>query len=354
MMNKVAIAEYLSYVDNDDLALGHGKKALQEAYDLLKGDFEIECFCSSAYKPLMNTVNNYYCNLHSLVFPSKDRYKVYHYKTGFENVRKILHTDCEYIWFVNIDWSIFLYLLILPHNNKKLIVTMYRDIKNQVQQNVTRYSDLKKYFITKGLKQINLIVVTNNNLVIADNQVFIPDFLYDDNYIKFRNCQKKERVVCVGEMREGKDILGLVRKFINTDVSLLIRGFFFDKELYEYLLSIKTINIVIEDRNIPYEQYLQLIAESKFVILPYDMKSYQGATSGVLLESVFCNCIPIAPKELLQFNNINGIGYQKIEELPNCYANLLRMGADCYNDITVYDRKAAIKKIKTAIINLHE
>jgi hypothetical protein len=351
-MSRVAIVEYLSYVDNNGLALGHGKKALQEAYDLLKDNFEVECFCSRAYTPLMDKADSRYCNLKSLVFSSQDQHKVHHYRTGLENVRKVLHTDCEYIWFVNIEWSIFLYLLILPHKNKKVIVTMYRDIKSQVLQNVTRYSDLKNRFITKGISVINLIIVTNNNLTIADNQIFIPDFLYDDNYIKFRNCNKKERVACVGEMRSGKDILGLVRKFVNTDIPLLVEGFFFDKELYNYLLSIKTNNIVIEDRNIPYEQYLQLLAESRFVILPYDMKSYQGATSGILLESVFCNSVPIAPKELLQFNNISGIGYQELEELPDNYADFLRMSEDCYNDTSAYDKKLAIEKIKNAILNL--
>lgn len=45
------------------------------------------------------------------------------------------------------------------------------------------------------------------------------------------------------------------------------------------------------------------------------MDCYKGATSGVLLESIFLKSIPVAPQKLLDYNGINGIGYGDLEEI---------------------------------------
>ena len=70
-------------------------------------------------------------------------------------------------------------------------------------------------------------------------------------------------------------------------------------------------NIIIKNNNLSYIDYLSKIAESKFVILPYKESSYSNRSSGVLLETIFLGSIPIAPKFLLNFNNIKGVDYEK-------------------------------------------
>ena len=45
------------------------------------------------------------------------------------------------------------------------------------------------------------------------------------------------------------------------------------------------------------------------------MKVYEGRTSGVLLESIFVGTIPIAPKRLLEENEVRGIGYETLDEI---------------------------------------
>ena len=58
-----------------------------------------------------------------------------------------------------------------------------------------------------------------------------------------------------------------------------------------------------------------MLAGAKYTVLPYDMRQYKSRTSGVLIESLFVNTTAIAPEQLLRENQIDGIGYQNIEEL---------------------------------------
>lgn len=42
---------------------------------------------------------------------------------------------------------------------------------------------------------------------------------------------------------------------------------------------------------------------------------YKNRTSGVIQECLFCDCIPIAPRSILEFCGIEGVGYEDIHEL---------------------------------------
>lgn len=57
------------------------------------------------------------------------------------------------------------------------------------------------------------------------------------------------------------------------------------------------------------------MAESKYCLVPYDAEFYKNRTSGVIQESLFCRTIPISHKEILEFANVDGIGYEKLDDL---------------------------------------
>ena len=59
------------------------------------------------------------------------------------------------------------------------------------------------------------------------------------------------------------------------------------------------------------------MSEYKYVILPYDPAYYNIKTSGVLLEAIFLGAVPVAPRNILEQNRIQGLGYSTISEIPN-------------------------------------
>ena len=169
----------------------------------------------------------------------------------------------------------------------------------------------------KSLDKISLYVITNPALKLFDNQITIPDYYYSEKYDAYSEVVKKEQIACLGAMRGTKDLMGVVKRFNGTGIKVLIAGDFMDKEELKTIEDIADSNIIIKDAVLSFEEYYELIAESKYVILPYKLERYENATSGILLESLFLRSVPIAPKWLLENNKIAGIGYDKLEDLPS-------------------------------------
>lgn len=145
---------------------------------------------------------------------------------------------------------------------------------------------------------------------------FIPDYAYDNFYYeRFLTTKKKEQAVCLGTMNEKKLLRESVEAFKKNGYPLYIAGQFLSVETFQYLNSIKGNNIIIENRFIENEEYYKLMAESKYCLVPYDAEFYKNRTSGVIQESLFCRTIPISHKEILEFANVDGIGYEKLDDL---------------------------------------
>jgi hypothetical protein len=132
-------------------------------------------------------------------------------------------------------------------------------------------------------------------------------------------------------MRSSKDLRGILAAFNDTDIPVWIVGNFENKSEYEYLKSHAVNNFHIENRALDYDEYYRLIAESRFLIMPYDMSFCKDATSGILLKNIFLNSIPIAPLKLLAYNSVSGIGYERLTDLPKTYLALLEFGEKVEN-----------------------
>ncbi len=75
-------------------------------------------------------------------------------------------------------------------------------------------------------------------------------------------------------------------------------------------------NVIVENVVLSEDDYYKKLAGAKYSILPYDMKVYEGRTSGVLLESIFLlERYRLHLKRLLEENEVRGIGYDTLQEL---------------------------------------
>ncbi len=207
-------------------------------------------------------------------------------------------------------WGIALY-----KGRKKVIAVTYEHWDMYISNNLAD-KPIRRALVKRGLSRLNGCIVTNALYRPKVPYVRIPDYYITDEIKKYHRDGTEKGCVCLGEMRNGKDILGLVRVMGKTDIPLMIAGSFQDKELYRRVKRIQADNVTIEDRNLPYDVYLKYLSECRYVVLPYDARRYDGKTSGVLLEGIFMGAVPVAPWKLLEQNGIQGLGYHNISEIP--------------------------------------
>lgn len=341
------ISEYLNYVNESGEPLGHGKKVLNEVIELVQNKYTVSCAASEAYKP--NEFRGRYKKLNSI--PNRIGSTELN-KRIFANIRETLRdTDENVLWFTNVEWRLLAYLGIKPVR-KSIVITVYRDILSDIENGKSKLKRMKALLIKKGLKKVKLVIVTNPNLRIHDNQIYLPDYYYGEKYAALRNIEKKERILCVGSMRKSKDLRGVVKNFNDTDIPVWIVGNFEDKAELAHLKASAGKNFHIEDRVLEYDEYYRMIAESRFTIMPYDMNFYKDATSGILLETMFLNSIPIAPQRLLTYNSVDGIGYMNISDLPKKYDELLKRGKKVLNFSEKYRKDIIFEELNEKLQNL--
>lgn len=342
---RILLAEYLNYVNGDGKPIGHGKKVLQEAMQVLHGN--VTCVvCSNAYLPE---------NVDGSIAVSRIE-EICQQKAGKKLNLKILQnikqsfkqSNAEVLWFTNTEWRLLAYLAFV-NRRKKIVVTCYRDIVKDIAESRAKLKGIKLFLVRRGLKRADLVVVTNKHLRISEKQVFVPDYIYNEFYEQYTGMEKKNRIICVGAMRDSKDLRGVVSLFRDTDVEVMIIGGFSDKKEYEWLKNHKADNITIEDRIVPYDEYYRLIAESKFVIIPYKMEAYTMATSGILQEAMFLHTMPIAPRELLNYNSVNGIGYDKLSDIPGNWGQLEELAQNVTFDVFEYEESHVKEKLMKAM-----
>ena len=345
-MDFISIAEYQNYTNNDGSPKGHGSKSLQEAFELIYPFYPNVRIISSTEYFGMKYDNR--LNLSSIV--REKNHKIIRFYKLIRNLRRVFGNvrNNEIIWFTNVDWFFFFYIGVF-HNKGKIMATMYNDAHEMFIKN--RPAIIQKVVggvIKKGLAKIDLALVTPPKLVLSDikKQINIPDFFYSSKYDKYREMDKDNSILCIGLMHENKDIMGVVSHFRNSEIKVRIIGDFYDVKLYQKVKAIATSNIIVENRRIPEDEYYDLMGKTKYIILPYIMEQYHGATSGILLETVFVNSIPIAPSFLLEENNLKGIGYQSIDKLPLTIEELCEASSAISNSIEYYVSEQIINEIK--------
>lgn len=325
-MKKILLINYYGTCDKNGQATGHSAKVMKEYGELLKDEYEISvaaspCLINEISEEQSRDYHKIYSlkyniitdNTQSLWKRMKDKFKL------FYNIYQVFQMkDQDILWFYRTDFflALYFYLFISTKRNKKkypkMVVLLYQ---NSFGENAL--GRILNHIYYAGFKKTDGIISTQKGLKdLGIPVLYMPDYYYDARkYEKYRVMEKEAKAVCVGTMSPYKQIIPLVKAFNRNGFPLEIRGHFYDMEQYRQALESKKDNIVIENAILTEEEYYRAIAQAKYAVLPYDMGQYQCRTSGVLQECVFLDTIAIAPKQLLQENQIEGIGYQNIEEL---------------------------------------
>lgn len=316
----ITIVDYISHSDESNKPMGHPIKVINEAIDLLVPFTSVEVAASKNH--IGEVKNTDRIKLKELPYHinafSED--KMGNLIKKWKNLRELFRSQIGIKWFINVDFSMFLYLFLFGSKKNKIWITLcYNPLKDLVVW--------KKKIIIHVLNKADLIIVTNKNFLkaVPGNVVFIPDYYYKEElYRKYQCSSKKNQVVCLGTMGETKQLEDLVEVAKSLSIPVIIKGnFAHDIERFNRLKKQAEgyKNIFVENKYVGNDEYYKTISESEYVILPYDMTLYDERTSGILLETVFLRSVPVAPNKLLEYNNIEGIGYDLMSELESRLVN---------------------------------
>lgn len=330
MKKKILLAEQWGSCDAHGKSIGHTSKVLNEYVDLLKDSFEINVI---AHPNLLETADEgCFCSIKHLeysiceeekktfVIRIKDKIKL------FKNIHRIWkQKGYDIIWFFRGDFFLLMYALF----HRKVSGTKYYCLMYHNQYGDGIIAKIVDFIYRHGIRRFDGMIYTQKKMNVPHkNTFYMPDYLYrPDKYCEFISKGKIDKVVCVGTMNRDKDLEGLVQAFNGNGYPLEIVGRFLEREHFEYLKSIAKENIQIQNVILSKDEYNRKLGEAKYSVIPYKMSAYSGRTSGVLQESMFLQAIPIAPKQLLEDNNVPGIGYSNLEELEK--KGWISSGVDC-------------------------
>lgn len=312
----ITMCNYYGMCDEKRNPIGHTVKVTNEYATILKEKYAIHlaatpCIvqqCDRTFFENVKTLKYDICvSGNGIIKRILDKFKL------IVNIHQIFDNTRVY-FFYQVDFFFFLYILFFYRvkRGRKVICLMYH-------QDFTggKLKGVLQGIYVRALKKLDGVIYTQTGKTVPHKKtVWIPDFFYTEKqYAPYQRLSKQNRVACVGTMNRYKQLEELVKAFAGKETKLVIAGQFDEPERYQNLLKLKTENVEIQNRNLSYEEYMQLLATSKYSILPYDMEQYVNRTSGVLLESIYVGSIPIAPQALLTQNHLPGIGYEKLEML---------------------------------------
>lgn len=316
---KISLCNYYGMCDAEGNVMGHPVKVTKEYFNLLQGDFEISviaspCICATLAESNISAEELTYDIRADLPFTIckriLDKIKV------LSNVRSCTKKESDVLFFLQVDFFFFLYLWMCyrKKGNKKVYCLIYHQCFT-----VGKLEPLFQSVYRKALKKIDGVFYTQKNTPVEHfNSRWIPDYFFDEViYSQYRKNSKENQICCLGTMNRYKQLEQIVEIWQADFPKLLIAGKFDDENRYDRLVTkvLGKANIVIRNEVIPFDEYYSILGSSKYSILPYDMKQYINRTSGVIQESIFLGSIPIAPKMLIEQNNVCGVGYEMISDV---------------------------------------
>lgn len=319
-MQKILLVDYYGMCDKDGRPVGHSPKVLKEYRDLLKEDYEVSVAVSPC---LINGVREEGGKAYALQYDicvengNSIKNRILDKLKLFSNINEVLKIDgYDFYWFYKTDFFLFLFFCLKSRRGmkKKLMAQIYQGSFGSGKLN-----NILNWFYKRGMSKFDGITYSQIQMPKTHpHMLYFPDYYFDQNkYIKYQLKEKENKVVCLGTMNPYKKLDELIKAFNQNGYPLEIRGFFFDKDYCRSLCGKIKENILLEDKILTEDEYYQVLGCAKYTVLPYDMGQYESRTSGILVESMFLDTIAIAPIQLLNENQIKGIGYEKIEELSD-------------------------------------
>ena len=316
-MKTVLLADYLGGSDVNGNPLGHTNKVIEEYSEYLRGEYNVAAASTQEVISRI-TLEQRIVLPHSIEtkITSSIIYKVRYRTAMLRNIDFIMNTEYPIIWFVNTNLMLYIYLLLFGKKEKKIICTMFQNDYAQGKMRIIRNA-----IFNLQIQKIDLIISSNNRFHFKNESVFyMPDYLYSEKYSTYR-MHKKEQIVILGTIDKRKDVLRYIDQLKNSGMRVVIAGPFLDDEYYGQVSRNESSSITVINKYLEYEEYYKYLSESLYVLLPYDANVYNNRTSGVLIESVFLNTIPIAPRDLLKCNEILGVYIEEFEKNESILKN---------------------------------
>lgn len=330
-MKRLLMVDYCGNCDAKGNSIGHSAKVLKEYSELLQEEYDISVAVPRCIQKEIQEID--YDEIYQLPYQIVEEGNMGIWKRIVDKFKIMINIsrvfgekNYDVLWFYRADFFLFLYLMINPWRVKPKIMCLvyWQKYKEGL------LGKILDFVCRKGMKKIDGIIYTQKASR-PDHQLtfYMPDYYYDEEkYAKYLKIKKENKVICLGTMNSYKKLEEIVDVFNKNGMKLEIVGKFCDLNRYKDLCNRATGNIVIENVILPTDEYYIKLASAKYAILPYDMKQYNMRTSGVLIEALFVQTIPIAPRLLLEENEICGIGYDNIEELNENF---------CLNDQKIDD-----------------
>ena len=313
----IVFIDYCGSCDGEGRAIGHSPKVLMEYADLLKDHYKLEailplCVHESVKEGTFDRITNLPYQIveegnRGLLKRLVDKYKLFR-NIGLAN----RYSEQKICWYYRTDFFLFLYYFFHRKPKDKIMICLL--YQQKFAEGIL--GKTLNIIFKRGLSKFDAVIYTQKNMKIPHPKVFyMPDYYYDAKYEPYRKMPKDDKVVCLGTMNPYKELEKLVDVFNANGMKLEIAGRFLDQQRYLDLQHRAKDNVIVENVVLSEDDYYKKLAGAKYSILPYDMKVYEGRTSGVLLESIFVGTIPIAPKGMLEENEVRGIGYDTLQEL---------------------------------------
>lgn len=315
--NRAAMVEYQGRCDEEGRAVGHAPKVLKEYLSMISGDFDVTVYAPDVIlKELGQTSGNIYELPYRIVMkghPSLGE-RILNKIHMFMNIdRALKQGNSEVCWFFNVEFYLFLYLVIFGNRGKKIVVTLFYE-----GYNTGSLAGLKQKIFEMGQKRIYRCMAAGSGFKYKNMEsVFIPDYVCDGSYSKWRTGNKEDYVVCLGTMDRGKQLDELVKAFGSMSYRLLIFGRFYDKAWLEELKGKASENVEIRDGYPERDEYLELLGRASYAVLPYNKDNYSTQTSGVMQEAVFTGTVVLTHRDILKGNEVPGVGFLSYDELSD-------------------------------------
>lgn len=349
MSIKISIVSVVAVVDKTGQSIGHFKKQVRQTYQLLLGlgykDEEIEVIAPNDILRSMHNKNKVMLPFEMI---AGENIRVTNMKTVLNCIVAYMRSGGKMVWFTFINDVILRCISHIPcTKKKKLIGTTYWNWNNRFK----KMDEQKARKIKQGLGRFSNLLITNPSYCSEIPCIHLADYYRESDEEQLFYSTKKTQIIFVGQIRGEKNIDKLVHMYERNDVSipLIIKGEFSDKEYFKKLTKRRYKNVQIYDINLSDKEYKKALAESKYVILPYDMRLYSDKTSGVLLDAIFVGAIPIAPELFLKNNRVKGIGYKRLAEIPQLVKANEDSGLEIVNDLNTYEYQYFVEKLKTIL-----
>lgn len=343
MIMKINIVDVICLVNDKKVPVGHEEKAINQAAMLI--DCEKEYTVGKYYKACAKEGD---MQSNPITIEATDCMFIKYMKCIVNSIFSICINTDDIIWFINMNEAVLWAIMLLP-KKCNYILTTYIDWDQKFAKKC-KCRRIRKVLIEKALGKVDLLIVTNPHYHAKGNYIHLPDFYLDMQYERYIH-QQKTGIVCVGVMSENQGILEIAKAFRDSDERIVISGYFRDKEYFHKVRHYESDNVVVRNVVLSYEEYIKRIGEAKYVVIPY-RDSHANKTSGVLQETIALNSIPVSFPEFLRYNNVEGIAFEKYEDIPGKIKAYEKGEKTVHNDWSVFSYHTVQKKFNDKLSEL--